>query len=185
MVLPEAEQANEHLESARVTAAQADILVAETARASEAMRFSPILRYSPYRRISAEEIERYTSGVEALVSGLTHARTASRAAWHATHTPRRMPAPIGDWQGLCTVLEPAIERFERYVLDGKFATSAGVTAGIDLALELARRLGGDDAAREIQLQIEYDPTPPLRAGSPEQAPPELVSRLQSRARRYR
>jgi transcriptional regulator GlxA family with amidase domain len=74
---------------------------------------------------------------------------------------------------------------ERYVLDGKFATSAGVTAGIDLALELARRLGGDDAAREIQLQIEYDPTPPLRAGSPEQAPPELVSRLQSRARRYR
>jgi cyclohexyl-isocyanide hydratase len=74
---------------------------------------------------------------------------------------------------------------ERYVLDGKFATSAGVTAGIDLALELARRLGGDDAAREIQLQIEYDPAPPLRAGSPEQAPPELVSRLQSRARRYR
>jgi transcriptional regulator GlxA family with amidase domain len=74
---------------------------------------------------------------------------------------------------------------ERYVLDGKFATSAGVSAGIDLALELARRLGGDDAAREIQLQIEYDPAPPLNAGSPEQAPAELVSRLQSRARRYR
>ena len=74
---------------------------------------------------------------------------------------------------------------ERYVLDGKFATSAGVSAGIDLALELARHLAGDDVAREIQLQIEYDPAPPLHAGSPEQAPAELVSRLQSRARRYR
>jgi cyclohexyl-isocyanide hydratase len=74
---------------------------------------------------------------------------------------------------------------ERYVLDGKFATSAGVSAGIDLALELARHLAGDDVAREIQLQIEYDPAPPLNAGSPEQAPAELVSRLQSRARRYR
>ena len=74
---------------------------------------------------------------------------------------------------------------ERYVIDGKFATSAGVTAGIDLALELARRLAGDDVAREIQLQIEYDPAPPLTSGSPETATPELVSRLRSGARRYR
>jgi transcriptional regulator GlxA family with amidase domain len=74
---------------------------------------------------------------------------------------------------------------ERYVFDGKFATSAGVTAGIDLALELARRLAGDDVAREIQLQLEYDPAPPLKSGSPDSAPPELVSQLRSRARRYR
>jgi cyclohexyl-isocyanide hydratase len=74
---------------------------------------------------------------------------------------------------------------ERYVIDGKFLTSAGVTAGIDLALELARRLAGDDVAREIQLQLEYDPAPPLKSGSPDSAPPELVSQLRSRARRYR
>jgi cyclohexyl-isocyanide hydratase len=74
---------------------------------------------------------------------------------------------------------------ERYVIDGKFATSAGVTAGIDLALELARRLAGDDVAREIQLQLEYAPAPPLNAGSPESAPPQLVSHLRSQARRYR
>jgi cyclohexyl-isocyanide hydratase len=74
---------------------------------------------------------------------------------------------------------------ERYVIDGKFATSAGVTAGIDLALELARRLAGDDVAREIQLQLEYDPAPPLKSGSPDSAPPELVAQLRSRARRYR
>jgi cyclohexyl-isocyanide hydratase len=74
---------------------------------------------------------------------------------------------------------------ERYVIDGKFMTSAGVTAGIDVALELARRLAGDDVAREIQLQLEYDPAPPLQSGSPDSAPPELVSRLRTRARRYR
>src|SRR3984893_10462672 len=32
---------------------------------------------------------------------------------------------------------------ERYVIDGQFATSAGVSAGIDLALELVRRTRGD------------------------------------------
>jgi cyclohexyl-isocyanide hydratase len=74
---------------------------------------------------------------------------------------------------------------ERYVFDGKFATAAGVTAGIDLALELARRLAGDEVAREIQLQLEYDPAPPFSSGSPEAAAPELVSRLRSHARRYR
>jgi cyclohexyl-isocyanide hydratase len=74
---------------------------------------------------------------------------------------------------------------ERYVVDGKFATSAGVSAAIDLALELARRMAGDEVAQEIQLDIQYDPAPPPASGSPESASPELVSRLRSRARRYR
>jgi cyclohexyl-isocyanide hydratase len=74
---------------------------------------------------------------------------------------------------------------ERYVFDGKLATAAGVSAGIDLALELVRRLSGDGVAGEIQLQIEYDPAPPLDCGSPEKAPGEAVARLRERARRYR
>jgi transcriptional regulator GlxA family with amidase domain len=74
---------------------------------------------------------------------------------------------------------------ERYVIDGKFATAAGVSAGIDLALELARRMAGDRVASEIQLQLEYDPAPPLASGSPESAPPEVVAQLRSSARRYR
>jgi transcriptional regulator GlxA family with amidase domain len=74
---------------------------------------------------------------------------------------------------------------ERYVFDGKLATAAGVSAGIDLALELVRRLSGDGVAGEIQLQIEYDPAPPLDCGSPEKAPAEAVARLRERARRYR
>ncbi len=74
---------------------------------------------------------------------------------------------------------------ERYVFDGKFATAAGVSAGIDLALELVRRLSGDDTACAIELSIEYDPAPPLDCGSPAKAPPEVVRRLRERARRYR
>jgi transcriptional regulator GlxA family with amidase domain len=74
---------------------------------------------------------------------------------------------------------------DRYVIDGKFATSAGVSAGMDLALELTRRLAGEDAAREIQLQLDYDSSPPSRSGGLEQAPSEIVSRLRAGARRYR
>jgi transcriptional regulator GlxA family with amidase domain len=74
---------------------------------------------------------------------------------------------------------------ERCVFDGRVATAAGVSAGIDLALELARRLYGDETACEIQLQIEYDPAPPLDCGSPARAPAEVVQRLRERARRFR
>ena len=74
---------------------------------------------------------------------------------------------------------------DRYVFDGKFGTAAGVSAGIDLALELVRRLSGEETACEIGLQIEYDPAPPMACGSPEKAPGEVVQRLRDRARRYR
>jgi transcriptional regulator GlxA family with amidase domain len=63
---------------------------------------------------------------------------------------------------------------ERYVIDGKVATAAGVSAGIDLALALAARIAGERTARAIQLGIEYDPAPPFDAGSPEKAGPELT-----------
>jgi transcriptional regulator GlxA family with amidase domain len=51
---------------------------------------------------------------------------------------------------------------KRWVQDGKFCTSAGVSAGIDMGLALAARLAGNDTAGKIQLGIEYDPQPPMR-----------------------
>jgi putative intracellular protease/amidase len=69
---------------------------------------------------------------------------------------------------------------ERVVLDGKYATAAGVSAGIDLALTLSERIAGTPTAQAIQLMIEYDPQPPLTAGSPATAPPDLVARLRGR-----
>lgn len=49
----------------------------------------------------------------------------------------------------------------RWVEDGKYLTTAGVSAGIDGGLHLARRLVGEDAARLIQLGMQYEPEPPL------------------------
>ena len=48
---------------------------------------------------------------------------------------------------------------ERWVEDGKVITSAGVSAGIDLALALVAWLTDEPTARMVQLWIEYDPIP--------------------------
>jgi putative intracellular protease/amidase len=71
---------------------------------------------------------------------------------------------------------------ERVVIDGKYVTAAGVSAGIDMALDLSRRIAGTPAAQAIQLMLEYDPRPPLNAGSPSLAPPELVAAMRRRSR---
>jgi transcriptional regulator GlxA family with amidase domain len=48
----------------------------------------------------------------------------------------------------------------RYVVDGQLVTSAGVSAGIDMALWLVGRLHGADHARAVQQVLEYYPEPP-------------------------
>ena len=68
---------------------------------------------------------------------------------------------------------------ERVVQDGKVVTAAGVSAGIDMALTLLQREEGDELAQTIQLGIEYDPEPPVDAGSPKKAPAAMVSRMKA------
>ena len=65
---------------------------------------------------------------------------------------------------------------ERMTIDGNIYTSGGVTAGIDMALLVAAEVVGEDVAQQIQLQIEYDPEPPFKAGTPFVAPPAIVKR---------
>lgn len=69
---------------------------------------------------------------------------------------------------------------ERVVRDGKYASAAGVSAGIDLALSLVLELHGQQTAEAIQLSIEYDPKPPLDAGSPDKVAPALRDALHRR-----
>ncbi|MFG2957766.1 DJ-1/PfpI family protein [Streptomyces sp. NPDC048291] len=71
---------------------------------------------------------------------------------------------------------------ERVVLDGKYVTAAGVSAGIDMGLTLIGRIAGDVVAQTVQLGIEYDPQPPYDAGSPRTAPAEVVDLLRSSSR---
>ena len=51
----------------------------------------------------------------------------------------------------------------RYVRDGNLVTSAGVSAGIDMALWLVGQLHGVAHARAVQRAMEYDPAPPYAA----------------------
>ncbi|MDQ6744484.1 MAG: DJ-1/PfpI family protein [Actinomycetota bacterium] len=64
---------------------------------------------------------------------------------------------------------------ERVVEQGKVITAAGVSAGIDMALTLAARIAGEQIARAIQLEIEYDPRPPFDSGSVQSAGEEIVA----------
>ena len=50
---------------------------------------------------------------------------------------------------------------KRWVEDGKFICSAGVSAGIDMALQLAARLTDEEISREVQYRLGYDPHPPF------------------------
>jgi len=74
----------------------------------------------------------------------------------------------------------AIPVREQVVVDGNIVTGAGVTSGIDFALKLAAILAGEAVAREIQLQIEYEPEPPFDSGSPERARPETLAAVRAR-----
>lgn len=73
---------------------------------------------------------------------------------------------------------PALKAFgaipvadERIVHQDNIVTSAGVSAGLDLALWLAGQLGGEARAKAIQLAIEYDPQPPFDSGHMSKASP--------------
>jgi cyclohexyl-isocyanide hydratase len=74
----------------------------------------------------------------------------------------------------------AIPVSEKVVVDGNIITGAGVTSGIDFALKVAATLEGEEVARQIQLQIEYDPAPPFNSGSPATASAELLAKVRAR-----
>jgi transcriptional regulator GlxA family with amidase domain len=68
-----------------------------------------------------------------------------------------------DTLDLLARLDPTIDvrRDDRFVDDGDVITSAGVSAGIDMALHLVARLAGVDRARDVRKGIQYDPEPPV------------------------
>ena len=70
----------------------------------------------------------------------------------------------------------------RVCIDRNRITGGGVTAGIDFGLTLASELRGRETAERIQLYMEYNPQPPFQAGSPDTAPPDVISQFWSQAK---
>jgi transcriptional regulator GlxA family with amidase domain len=64
---------------------------------------------------------------------------------HALDDLRRIDASI------------AIMPDERFVDDGDIITSAGISAGIDMALHIVGRLGGKEREKDVREGIEYNP----------------------------
>lgn len=58
----------------------------------------------------------------------------------------------------------------RWVHDGNVIMSAGVSAGIDMALYLTAQLTDETTARRVQLALDYDPRPPFGGIQWEQVP---------------
>lgn len=99
-------------------------------------------------------------------AGLLEGRRAT-SHWTALEVLKRFGAePTGD----------------RVVIDGKYVTAAGVSAGIDMSLTLVGRIAGEEHAQAVQLLIEYDPQPPYDAGSPRKAPAHLVEEFRRGSR---
>lgn len=72
--------------------------------------------------------------------------------------------------------KPVMKRVVEH-LDERIITAAGVSAGIDMALRLSELLVDADAAKAMQLMIEYDPQPPFHAGNIEAAGEQVMERL--------
>jgi putative intracellular protease/amidase len=74
---------------------------------------------------------------------------------------------------------------QRYVFDGKLITAAGVTAGIDMALALVKKVfhndltDGNDYTQSVMLDLQYDPKPPIKGGSPASSDPYVVEGMLS------
>ena len=94
----------------------------------------------------------------------------------AAALPKGMPA-TSHWNTLQDLrhfgAQPVEQRFVRH---GKIMTAAGVSAGIDMALQLVAIEYGEDVAKSVQLLIEYDPHPPLDSGSMAKASPATIER---------
>ncbi|MGB8222323.1 MAG: DJ-1/PfpI family protein [Polyangiales bacterium] len=71
---------------------------------------------------------------------------------------------------------------ERVVREGKIITAAGVSSGIDMALQLAELLTDATTAKALQLMIEYDPQPPHDAGALHKADQSVLARVQELAK---
>jgi cyclohexyl-isocyanide hydratase len=126
---------------------------------------APVLNWLTSAAETARYVVSVCTGSLALgAAGLLNGRSAS-CHWASRHLLQHFGARPSE---------------ARVTVDGSIISGGGVTAGIDVALQVVAELRGQSTAEMIQLAIEYDPQPPFSAGSPSSAPPTLVEQVRAR-----
>lgn len=77
--------------------------------------------------------------------------------------------------------------YPRYIIDEqqRVFTGGGISSALDLALELVIKIKDIPTAQAAQLMIQYQPEPPINAGIPSEAPPEIVADQMKGGKYYR
>lgn len=71
---------------------------------------------------------------------------------------------------------------KRYTNDGKYWTSVGQTGAIDLSLAMLYAISSKNHVQGAMLDLEYDPQPPLDAGTGALTPRSLLQHIQEHAK---
>ena len=58
-------------------------------------------------------------------------------------------------------------------------TSGGVSSAVDLAITLKAKVLGDQAGKDVELMLQYDPDPPFKTGTPDLADPVTQARCEA------
>ena len=66
---------------------------------------------------------------------------------------------------------------KRFVKSGKYWTSAGVSAGMDMSLALVNEIMGEKYTKAAMLDLEYDPQPPFVGGSEQKTDKAIVDNM--------
>jgi transcriptional regulator GlxA family with amidase domain len=85
-----------------------------------------------------------------------------------------------NWYRSSQMMERFGAKFEpvRYTSDGKYWTSAGVSAGIDMSFGLIAQIAGEALARAAMMRLHYHPEPPIEAGTPEKTEDLVLDMMQ-------
>jgi len=110
---------------------------------------------------------------------LTSVCTGSLILGAAGFLRGRRAATHWAWRDLLPLFGATVSE-ERVCRDGNLLTGGGVTAGLDFAFTLLAELAGEDAAKAVQLGLEYAPAPPFEAGRPELADPAILAAYRQR-----
>ena len=106
-----------------------------------------------------EYVQRAADGAELVTSVCTGSFVLERAGLLTGLRATTHWASIDRFRALGTV---EVVDDQRFVDEGRIVTSAGVSAGIDMALYIVGRLWSPELARRVQKGVEYFPDPPYQ-----------------------